>query len=425
MDESRRRDERAASAAPDDVAARARVLSARLRAGEINPNALALASILGRQDAFHVVGEPYEPVRSGAGPIIVFGLTTHGRTRTVRTDLAFDLLTTTHGRTRTVRTDLAFDLLTGLGSHVAAMWAFDTAFRSLEGSQDRARDEQLLDSLLKWILDDNEANLRVAMRSRDILRLFVLPGADEETTLRAEVIGYALGTATMDSDPLSQAMAAESAAMAALQAGVLTWMRSAGSQDERVQAQNREYDRQRESLAKIIMIEDQPFDELGNPRTIANPGLLVPLVPQRLNDDGAAACARSVLMHLGLNATQRDLDRRLAEDDGSQKMLAAVVRRVSRAAGVTVKTILYGGMTAEELSAHLNESRPVMIRTRPLIGAERWVVACGFDENNAVVMDPSLEAFVPVPWRELRRPFPGVVVVRGGARAANPLRHIR
>lgn len=407
MDESIRRDERAVGASPGDVAARARVLSTRLRAGEINPDALALAAILGQQDAYEVVGDPYSPVRPGAGPILVFGLAPHGRMRTVRADLAFDLLV-------------------GFGSHVAAMWAFDTAFRSLEGSPDLARDTLLLNSLLQWLLNDSETNLRVVQRSRELTQQLVLPHtADGEERLRAEVIGHALATATDGIGQMSQIHSAENAARAALQAGVLAWARSSGSQEDRVLAQNREYDRQRESLAKIVMLEDQPFDELGNPRTIANPGLLVPLVPQRLNDDGAAACARSVLMHLGLNATQRDLDRRLAEDDGSQKMLAAVVRRVSRAAGVTVKTILYGGMTAEELSAHLNESRPVMIRTRPLIGAERWVVACGFDEDNAVVMDPNLEAFVPVPWRELRRPFPGVVVVRGGARAANPSGHTR
>lgn len=378
-------------------------MSARLRAGEINPDALALAAILGRQDAYEVVGDPYAPVRAGAGPILVFGLAPHGRMRTVRADLAFDLL---------VR----------FGSHVAAMWAFDTAFRSLEGSPDLARDTLLLNSLLQWLLDDSETNLRVVQRSEEMIQQIAIPHADGEERLRVEVIGHALATATDDAGQMSRIHSAENAARAALQAGVLAWARSSGSQEDRVLAQNREYDRQREALAKIVMIEDQPFDELGKPRTIANPGLLVPLVPQRLNDDGATACARSVLMHLGLNVPQRELNERLGEDDGSQRMLAAVVRRVSRAAGVTVKTILYGGMTAEELSAHLNENRPVMIRTRPRIGSDRWVVACGFDENNVVVMDPELESFVPVAWRDLRRPFPGVVVVRGGARAANPRR---
>lgn len=402
MDESRRRDERAASASPEDVAARARVLAARLRAGEINPDALALAAILGRQDAYAVVGDPYAPVRAGAGPILTFGVSEDGRTHTARSDLAFDCLAR-------------------LGSHVVSLWAFDTAYRSLEGSREWARDELLLDSLRQWLLNDSDDNLRAVERSRDMVQQFVIPEAGEagEDRLRAQILAHALGAATDSVGRRSQIWAAENAARAALHAGVLAWVIAPGSQEDRVETQSMEYDRQRESLAKIVMIEDQPFDEAGKPRTISNPGLLVPLVPKRLSDDGAAACARSVLMHLGLNVPQRELDRRLAEDDGSQKMLAAVVRRVSRAAGVAVKTILYGGMTAEELSAHLNESRPVMIRTRPLIGSERWVVACGFDEDNAVVMDPDLEAFVPVPWRELRRPFPGVVVVRAGARAAN------
>jgi hypothetical protein len=152
-----------------------------------------------------------------------------------------------------------------------------------------------------------------------------------------------------------------------------------------------------------------------------NPGILFPLVPRRVDDDGAAACARAVLMNVGVEVPQRRLDRYLSQDGGSLRMLARVIRRIARSSGVALRTIVYERMTTEDLSAHLNEMRPVAVRIAPRVGPVRWVVACSFDGTHVVVMDPGLEAFVPVDWRELRRSlrggFRGVVVVRGSETA--------
>lgn len=159
---------------------------------------------------------------------------------------------------------------------------------------------------------------------------------------------------------------------------------------------------------------------LGLPSTTSNPGILVQLVPQRVNDDGAAACARSVLMHLGIDISQAELSRRL-DGQSSAKAIAAVIRRGARALGLLVRTIVYRSLSAEELSAHLNERRPVVLRCAPRGGRERCAVACGFDEENVVLMDPAMGAFVPVEWGELkngRHRREAVVVVRDEARAA-------
>lgn len=169
--------------------------------------------------------------------------------------------------------------------------------------------------------------------------------------------------------------------------------------------------------------KDGRFDLVRKPSASANPaenpGILVQLVPQRLNDDGAAACARSVLMSLGIDIPQAELGKRL-NGHSSAKAIAAVIRRGARALGLHIKTIVYKNLGPEELSAHLNERRPVVLRCAPRGGRERCAVACGFDEASVVLMDPALGAFVPVEWRELkngRHRREAVVVARDGARA--------
>ena len=150
----------------------------------------------------------------------------------------------------------------------------------------------------------------------------------------------------------------------------------------------------------------------------ANPGVLVPIIPQRVDDDGAAACARSVLMYLGLDAPLQEKLVGYMDHGDDQRVMATVIRRISRANGVEVRTVLYDHMSADEMSAHLNEGRPVVLRLAPRDDGERVVVACGFDEESVIVMDPALEAYVPVPWSALKQRPAGVVVVKYAA--ANP-----
>lgn len=242
MDEARRRDERAA--AGGDVSAQARALAARVRAGELRYEAVLLAAHLGREDARLVSGGPDQPRDSIIG-----------------------VFAACPGRHRS--SNSPFKALVSLGKHVVSMWAYDTALRSLDVGPigDKRRDALLVDALYRWIIEDSVGNFRAAQRSSEMIQAMLDPSGQTIDDVRHRVILYALDTATTSIDDA----AARSAIQAALHAGTLAGLASEANGGADETAERSEDARQRHALARIALLEDQPFDDDGTPRPVRNP----------------------------------------------------------------------------------------------------------------------------------------------------------
>lgn len=266
MDEARRRDERAAAAG--DMDAKKRLFIGRLRAGEMDPNAAALAAILGREEALDVVGSKHETFLPDAdvSPRRIFELQSGDR----------------------IGHSAAFHYLTMLEPRQCAMWALDTALRAIDTGQNgfKAGHMLLIQSLFDWIIDNSQENLFVVERSRDMLELDEHggPGVDD---VRARVLIQALSVPTNWNGP--NADSAGAAVRAAIEAGDLALVAALANDESQAAAeaaQRREWKRQRVNLAKIALLEDQAHDEEGRPRAIPNPA--------RNSDEGLRAIERQV-----------------------------------------------------------------------------------------------------------------------------------
>lgn len=282
MDEQRRQDERAAAAG--DPSAKKRLFVARLRAGEVDPNAAMLAAILGREEAFEAVGSPHESFVPGVSvdPRRIFDLKPGDRLG--------------HGP--------AFQCLTLLGSRLCAMWALDTALRAIQTdpNADRPRDMLLIQSLLDWIFDDSDENLRVVERSRQVIELSDYGGPEIEDT-RARVMIHALSVPSAWEGPSADSAAA--AVMTAVEAGSLAYhvaLDEAGldlGEAAAEAAERAEWLLQRVNLAKIALLEDQAHDDEGRPRPISSN-------PQRNSDADLRTLERQVIGVIGREEVDED-----------------------------------------------------------------------------------------------------------------------
>ena len=241
MDEEYRRAER--EVAFGDEAAQARLLSAKLRAGEVRLDAVRLASILGRRDAYAVVGSPYEPFS---------GYDAYGRTRTISDS------------------PRAIELLSSLGVRDSVMWAYETAMRSLRTGPiaDPERDALFVGSLLEWLLDEDA--ITVVERAHDVVDALDYTGVYIDAT-RWRVILRALKTplgAVLRRGVHSDAeWAAKDAEGAGIAAAEVAW-EAAEERGEAREAKHAELAKQREALAKIVLGEALPFDDEGRPRVV-------------------------------------------------------------------------------------------------------------------------------------------------------------
>lgn len=232
MDEDMRSLERLAETG--DQEAQARLMAARLRAGELREEAVRLGALLGRKDACVVTGlSPLTNIQFSTLDMRGMQLERHS---------------VLSGREPEV-----VRLLVALGKRDSVMWAYDTVARTLRTGpvEDRDRDATFVNSLLEWLLDDSAIHPVHASR-REIRALLDQSGYDAESQ-RLSAIFWAL-EAAMGSD----VWAARSASTAGGCAANVSGEKGAASL---------ELSRQRESLAKIILRESLPFSDDGRPKS--------------------------------------------------------------------------------------------------------------------------------------------------------------
>lgn len=223
MDEDMRSLERLTETGDQD--AQARLMVARLRAGELREEAVRLAALLGRKDACVVTGlSPLTNIQFSALDMRGVQLERHS---------------VLSGREPEI-----VRLLVALGKRDSVMWAYDTAMRTLRTGpvEHRDRDALFVNSLLEWLLDDSAVRSVHASR-REIRALLDQSGYDPGSQ-RLTAIFWALEAVTG-----SDVWAARSASLAGGCAANV-----AGMSGEK-NAASLEFDRQLESLARIVLRE--------------------------------------------------------------------------------------------------------------------------------------------------------------------------